>query len=64
MTTRPSEESGELMYIRCAQCGHWMDVKPGAMNKISHGLCDACFHAAMRGLDGDPRATRDGADSS
>lgn len=43
----PGEERNEeeligLMYIRCAWCGHWTDVVPGPMNKISHSICPAC----------------------
>lgn len=44
-------ESAELMYIKCAYCGAWMDVKPGHLNIISHGLCENCFAAEMRKLD-------------
>ena len=38
-----AEESAELMYVKCAYCGKWMDVKPGQMNWVSHGLCDDCL---------------------
>lgn len=37
------EESAELMYVKCAYCGKWMDVKPGHLNWVSHGLCDECL---------------------
>ena len=37
----------ELMYVKCAYCGNWMDVKPGRMNRISHSICPACFDKAM-----------------
>ncbi len=37
------EDSGELMYVKCAYCGKWLDVKPGQMNWVSHGLCDDCL---------------------
>jgi len=37
------DNSGELMYVKCAYCGKWMDVKPGHMNWVSHGLCDECL---------------------
>ena len=39
------------MYIKCAYCGSWMDVKPGHLNVISHGLCENCYAAEMRKLD-------------
>ena len=44
-------EGAELMYIKCAYCGSWMDVKPGHLNVISHGLCENCYAAEMRKLD-------------
>ena len=53
MTDR--QESNELMYIRCAYCGEWIDVKPGKMNEITHTICPACQervtsqHAQKRG---------------
>jgi len=33
---------GELMYVRCAWCGRWTDVKPGPVNGVTHGMCAAC----------------------
>jgi hypothetical protein len=44
-------ESAELMYVRCAACGQWLDVKPGHMNMVSHGLCESCFKKEMAALD-------------
>jgi len=38
---------GELMYIRCAWCGRWIDVKPGPMNQITHGMCEECQRHEM-----------------
>jgi hypothetical protein len=43
-------ESG-LMYVVCAKCKAWIDVKPGRMNLISHGLCKTCYAEAERELD-------------
>jgi uncharacterized OB-fold protein len=43
-------DSGELMYVKCASCGKWMDVKPGHLNSISHSLCPACYDQEMRKL--------------
>jgi len=40
---KKSEDSGELMYVKCAYCGKWMDVKPGRLNWVSHGLCEDCL---------------------
>jgi hypothetical protein len=31
-----------------------MDVKPGRMNIISHGLCPECFEKEMRRVEEDP----------
>ena len=53
----PKPESAELMYIKCAYCGAWMDVKPGHLNAISHGLCESCYAAEMRKLDPPPSGT-------
>ena len=61
MSTRRPDDSGELMYVRCAQCGQWMDVKPGAMNKVSHSLCASCLDTALKGLDGEERKSPGGA---
>jgi len=47
---KPSE-AGELMYVRCARCGQWLDVKPGRINAVSHGLCPECFALEMGRLD-------------
>ena len=44
-------ESGELMYVKCAYCGKWMDVKPGNMNLVSHSLCDNCLKAEMKKVE-------------
>jgi len=56
--TRPTspgeEESAELMYIKCAVCGAWMDVKPGHINHISHSFCPTCYEAEMRKLNREP----------
>jgi hypothetical protein len=43
----PDEDSGELMYVRCSLCGEWMDVKPGRLNWVSHGLCAICHDQEM-----------------
>lgn len=41
-------ESAELMYVKCAHCGAWMDVKPGHINSISHSICPSCYEQEMR----------------
>jgi hypothetical protein len=41
------DDSGALMYVRCSLCGEWMDVKPGHLNWISHGLCPVCHDKEM-----------------
>ncbi|MFH0953147.1 MAG: hypothetical protein V1873_02330 [Verrucomicrobiota bacterium] len=40
---KETAESGELMYVKCAYCGKWMDVKPGHLHWVSHGLCEDCL---------------------
>ena len=54
-STRPpapdEEESAELMFVKCAVCGVWMDVKPGHINHISHSYCPACYEKEMRKLN-------------
>ena len=52
MTDDPkkSEDSGELMYVKCAYCGKWMDVKPGNMTWVSHSLCEQCLAKEMEKL--------------
>lgn len=47
---RDSDPSPELMVVQCANCGKWMDVKPGQINVISHGLCKDCYEQEMRKL--------------
>lgn len=47
------ETSAELMYVKCAVCGKWMDVKPGHINGISHSFCTECYTAEMRKLNTD-----------
>lgn len=42
-----SHDSAELMYVKCAYCGKWLDVKPGKMNRISHTICPDCFEKEM-----------------
>ncbi len=44
-------EPAELMYVKCARCGKWMDVKPGHINSISHSYCPECFAEEMRKLN-------------
>jgi hypothetical protein len=41
------EDRGELMYVRCCLCGEWLDVKPGKLNWVSHGLCPPCLAKEM-----------------
>lgn len=41
------EDLAELMYVKCAYCGKWMDVKPGHLHWVSHGLCDDCLKKEM-----------------
>lgn len=45
------EESAELMYVKCAYCGKWMDVKPGNMTWVSHSLCEDCLAKEMKKLE-------------
>lgn len=47
----PSSIGGQLMYVKCSDCGSWMDVKPGGMNQVSHSLCSDCFQKQMKRLD-------------
>lgn len=42
--------NGEYMYVRCAWCGTWMDIKPGKMNEITHSICDSCFKENMKSV--------------
>lgn len=44
-------DDAELMYIKCAACGKWMDVKPGAINRVSHTVCPECFEREMAKLE-------------
>jgi hypothetical protein len=43
-----SQDSEELMYVKCAYCGQWLDVKPGKMNLISHAICPDCFEKEIQ----------------
>jgi ssDNA-binding Zn-finger/Zn-ribbon topoisomerase 1 len=49
--TKQHEESAELMYVKCAYCGKWMDVKPGNMTWVSHSLCEECLAKEMKKLE-------------
>lgn len=55
-----SNNSAELMYVRCASCGKWMDVKPGAMNQVTHGICTACLEGELRRLNEGDSGTASG----
>lgn len=46
-----TSDSAELMYVKCATCGKWMDVKPGHINNISHSICPDCFKKEMHKLE-------------
>ncbi len=46
-----ADDLGELMYVKCAYCGKWLDVKPGHLNEVSHSLCKDCLEKQMRELD-------------
>jgi hypothetical protein len=48
---KSGHSDGELMYIVCSNCGAWVDVKPGRINDISHGICRPCFDQASKELD-------------
>ena len=37
----------ELMYIVCAYCRNFIDVRQGSMYSISHGICPDCFKVEM-----------------
>ena len=54
------KDIGELMYVRCAGCGEWLDVKPGNMNMISHGFCQKCFDEQIALIDRTTRETATG----
>lgn len=49
MTDEPKrqDDTGELMYVKCAYCGKWMDVKPGNISWVSHSLCEDCLAKEM-----------------
>ncbi len=47
---RDAESGAELMAVKCSICGDWMDVKPGHINYISHGICPRCYVEEMRKL--------------
>jgi len=49
----PQGECSELMCVKCSYCDRWMDAKPGRMNTVSHGVCEACFEKEMRRLGAD-----------
>lgn len=36
-------ENFGLMYIRCAWCCKWMDVKSGLLWEITHSICPECL---------------------
>lgn len=44
---KEATESGALMYVKCAYCGKWMDVKPGHLHWVSHGLCEDCLQKEL-----------------
>jgi hypothetical protein len=31
-----------LMYIRCAWCNRWVDVKEGNLGSVTHTICKEC----------------------
>jgi len=41
----------ELMYVVCCKCREFIDVKPGKLGKISHGLCNKCYHEELAQLE-------------
>jgi ssDNA-binding Zn-finger/Zn-ribbon topoisomerase 1 len=41
------KEGGELMYVRCAYCREWLDVKPGRINEVTHTVCPKCMKKVM-----------------
>jgi hypothetical protein len=49
--TEKQDETAELMYVKCAYCGKWMDVKPGNMTWVSHSLCEECLAIEMKKLE-------------
>lgn len=55
-TEQKSECIEGLMYVRCAACGEWMDVKPGSATAITHSLCTECFQTEMRRAESDEPA--------
>jgi len=40
---KEKEEKIPCMYVRCAWCGKWLDVKEHHEGAISHGICDECL---------------------
>ena len=49
--TTNHEESAELMYVKCAYCGKWMDVKPDNMTWVSHSFCEEYLAKEMKKLE-------------
>ena len=44
---KDGDDFAELMYVKCAGCGKWMDVKPGHLNLVSHSLCNDCLQKEL-----------------
>lgn len=54
------KDSGELMYIRCAYCRAWVDVKPGKMTDVTHTICAECARKVLADFEkkAGPKTTR------
>ncbi len=55
--SNPTDRLAELMYVRCSNCGSWMDVKPGQISGVTHSICPACLKKELRKLDREDRRT-------
>lgn len=49
---KKQDDTGELMYVKCAYCGKWMDVKPGNIAWVSHSLCEDCLAKELEKIKG------------
>lgn len=44
-----SQPTVDMMYVQCAYCREWIDVKPGKVGSVSHTVCPKCLKKIKRG---------------
>ena len=44
-------DSASLMYVVCAKCRKFLEVRPGPIEAMTHTYCEDCYHEMMKEIE-------------